>query len=46
MVVCNICQRNLKVEEMKSPFRYVCWNCWEKMKITIDGEELQKEFIY
>lgn len=52
MVTCNICKQNKEVEEMQSPFRYVCKNCWENVRIRIKNkkyvgeEEVDKELLY
>ena len=46
MVVCNVCGKNKEVEEMFSCFHYVCKDCWNKMTISIDDEQLDKEQLY
>ncbi len=45
MPTCNICGNNQKLTEMVLGFRYVCKDCWERMEITIDGEEVNKEML-
>ena len=53
MVTCNLCAKNKSVEEMQSPFRYVCIECWNDLKIefksrVIQGvaEPVDKDLIY
>jgi len=46
MVTCNLCRKNKVIADMQFPFRYICKDCWEKMKITINGEKVEKELVY
>lgn len=46
MVTCNCCRKNVDVEEIQTPFYYVCKECWKKFKIYINGEEINKDIIY
>jgi hypothetical protein len=46
MVTCNICRQNKKLDEMQGNFRYVCKECWAKMKVKIQEQEINKDLIY
>jgi hypothetical protein len=47
MVICNICRENiLFIDEMQPSFRYVCKQCWRKMKIIIEEKEVDKDLLY
>jgi len=46
MTTCNICKGLKGCEEMVLGFRYICKDCWKKMKITIDDEKVDKELVY
>lgn len=46
MVICNICRENKTIEEIEAGYRYVCKECFKKIKITIEGEEINKEWFY
>ena len=46
MVTCNLCLKNLKIEKMQTPYRYVCKKCFKKLKVFKDGEEVNKELLY
>ena len=46
MVVCNFYRENKPIGEIEEGYRYVCKECFKKMKITIDDEEINKEFLY
>ena len=46
MVTCNLCRQNKSVEDMMYPYRYVCKECFEGLVITLDGEKINKEWLY
>jgi hypothetical protein len=51
MVACNLCLENKPIEEIQHPFRYVCKECWNKLRIIpkerIDGlSDIDKGLIY
>lgn len=55
MVTCNICLKNKPLEEIQNPFRYVCKDCWNKIKIVLSVDIaigkyqdmiLEKELFY
>ena len=46
MVTCNLCKENKKLSDIKSGFRYVCQDCWEKITIDLDGVRQDKELLY
>lgn len=47
MVTCNICCKNRELKFFsKTPFRYVCDECWEKIEIYIDEEKIDKDLMY
>jgi hypothetical protein len=47
MVVCNLCRKNKTLEEMKPPFRYICFECWQdRVKISYDSFPIDKDLFY
>ena len=47
MVTCNFCRKNKDVEELEEEgYYYVCKECFKKMVITIEGLQVNKEYLY
>jgi len=50
MVTCNLCGEDKRLDELKCPFRYVCLDCWDKLKVYMRHrnatEEIDKEDLY
>jgi len=46
MPTCNLCRELKGIEEMKNPFRYVCKDCWKKLKIYLGDVIVNKDMLY
>lgn len=45
-IICNLCGMKKSLEELYCSYHYVCKDCWNKIVMTIDGDEIDKDMVY